>query len=145
MWWHTQDLVPQGRTVVPLLFASDKTHLPNLSGDKDAWPVYRWISNIRKDIRRESCKCAWVLVTVLPISLKNPKGGEIDRSWHRVIEHILKLITDHDIAGAGYEWDCSDGHVHQCYPVLAAWIADYPEHVILARIINGLCPICEIP
>ncbi|KAG0638243.1 hypothetical protein HOY80DRAFT_888220, partial [Tuber brumale] len=45
----------------------------------------------------------------------------------------------------GYKWDCADGQVHQCYLVLAAWIADYPEHVILARIINGLCPICKIP
>jgi len=35
--------------------------------------------------------------------------------------------------------------VRRCYPILAAWIADYQEHVILARIIKGLCPICEIP
>ena len=39
-WWETQDLVPSGGTVVPLLFASDKTHLTNFSGDKTAWLVY---------------------------------------------------------------------------------------------------------
>ncbi|KAG0641639.1 hypothetical protein HOY80DRAFT_1038808 [Tuber brumale] len=59
--------------------------------------------------------------------MTNPKGDESHRSWHGAIERILKPITDLNIAGA------------------AAWIVDYLEHVILARIINGLCPICEIP
>jgi len=55
-WWDTQDLVPRGGTVVPLLFASDKTHLTNFSGDKAAWPVYMSISNISKDFRRQGSK-----------------------------------------------------------------------------------------
>jgi len=38
-WWDTQELVPRDGTVVPLLFASDKTHLTNISGDKAAWPI----------------------------------------------------------------------------------------------------------
>ena len=103
------------------------------------------IGNISKDIRQQSSKRAWVLVALLPIPQKNPKDGEIHRSWHEAIERILKLIAELDIAGPGYEWGCADGQVRRCYPILAAWIADYPEHVTLARIINGLCPICEIP
>jgi len=144
-WWDTQDLVPRGATVVPLLFASDKTHLTNFSRVKAAWPVYISISNISKDFRRQGSKCAWVLVALLPIPQKNPKDGEIHRSWHEAIESILKPIAELDIASPGYEGDCPDGRVRRCYPILAAWIADYQEHVILARIITGLCPICKIP
>lgn len=144
-WWETQDLVPRGGTVVPLLFASDKTHLTNFSGDKAAWPVYMSIGNISKDLRRQGSKRAWVLVALMPIPPKHPKDGEIHRSWHGAIERILKPIAELDIAGPGYEWDCADGQVRRCYPILATWIADYQEHVILARIINGLCPVCEIP
>ena len=81
----------------------------------------------------------------MPIPPKHPKNGEIHRSWHGAIERILKPIAELDIAGPEYEWDCADGQVRRCYPILAAWIADYQEHVILARIINGLCPVCEIP
>jgi len=34
-----QNVVPEGGTVIPLLFGSDKTHLTNFSGDKAAWPL----------------------------------------------------------------------------------------------------------
>jgi len=102
-WWDTQDLVPRGGTVVPILFASDKTHLTNFSGDKASWPVYMSIGNISKDFRRQGSKRVWVLVAVLPIPQKNPKDGEIHRSWHEVIERILKPIAELDIAGPGNE------------------------------------------
>jgi len=131
--------------VVPLLFVSNKTHLTNFFGDKAAWLVYMSIGNISKDFRPQGSKRAWVLVALLPIPQKNPKDSEIHRSWHEAIERILEPIAELDIAGPGYEWDCADGKVRRCYLILAAWIADYQEHVILARIINGLCPICEIP
>ena len=102
------------------------------------------IGNIWKHLRRQGTECAWVLVALLPISPKQPKDGEINRSWQGAIERILKPIVELDIAGPGYEWDCADGQVRRSYPILAAWIADYQEHVILARIIDRLCPVCEI-
>jgi len=144
-WWDTQDLVPRDGIVVPLLFTSDKTHCTKMSGDNAAWPGYMSIGNITKDFRRKGSKRAWVLVALLPIPQKNLKDGEIHRSWHEAIGRIMKPIAELDIAGPGYEWDCADGKVRRCYPILAAWIADYQEHVIQARIINGLYPICEIP
>jgi len=45
-WWDTQDQLPAGATIVPVIFASDKTHLTNFSGDQHAWPLYRTIGNI---------------------------------------------------------------------------------------------------
>ena len=89
--------------MVPLLFASDKTHLTIISGDKAAWPGYMSIDNISKDFRRQGYKPAWVLVALLPIPQRNLKDGEIHRSWHESIEPILKPIAELNIAGPGYE------------------------------------------
>jgi len=91
--------------MVPLLFASDKTHLTNFSRDKAAWPVYMSIGNISKSFRRQGSKRAWVRVALLPIPPKNPKAGEIHLSWHEEIERILKPIAELDRAGPGYERD----------------------------------------
>jgi len=85
--------VPEGGTVVPLLFASDKAHLTNFSGDKALWPVYISISNISTDFGRQGSKHAWVRVALLPIAQKNPKDAEIYRSWHEASERILKPIA----------------------------------------------------
>jgi hypothetical protein len=49
-WWDTQDLLPAGTTIVPVICASDNTHLTNFLGDKHAWPLCLTIGNIQKDI-----------------------------------------------------------------------------------------------
>ena len=72
-WWETQNVIPEGGTVVPLLFGSDKTHLTNFSGDKAAWPLYMTLGNIKKEIRRQSSKRAWVLIALLPIPPKTSR------------------------------------------------------------------------
>ena len=38
-WWETQEQLPDGATILPVIFASDKTHLTNCSGDKSTWPL----------------------------------------------------------------------------------------------------------
>jgi len=47
-WWDTQDQLPTGAMIVPVICASDKTHLTNFSGDQHAWPLYLPIGNISK-------------------------------------------------------------------------------------------------
>jgi hypothetical protein len=65
-WWDTQNQLPAGVTIVPVICASDKTHLTNFSGDQHVWPLYHTIGNIRKDIRRTPKKRAWILVGLIP-------------------------------------------------------------------------------
>jgi len=43
--WDTQDQPPARVTIVPVICASDKTHLTNFSGDQHAWPLYLTIGN----------------------------------------------------------------------------------------------------
>jgi hypothetical protein len=128
---------------VPVLFGSDKTHLTDFTGDKSAWPLYMSIGNIRKDVRRTASRRAWILVAFIPIP---PKGAsDIHGSWHQAIATILKPLKDVNIAGPGFEWDCADGFTRNCYPLLAAWIGDYPELTMISKVVSGACPVCEIP
>jgi len=41
--------------------------------------------------------------------------------------------------------DCADEFQRQCYQLLAAWVGDYPEQVLVAPVIYGSCPMCDIP
>ena len=144
-WWETQNVIPEGGTVVPLLFGSDKTHLTNFSGDKAAWPLYMTLGNIKKEIRRQSSKRAWVLVALLPIPPKHPESGEIHMTWHTAVNKVLEPVKDVDLNGSGYFLDCADGKVRQCYPIVAAWNGDHMEYVVIVPMISGFCPVCEIP
>ncbi|PWW79306.1 hypothetical protein C7212DRAFT_138450, partial [Tuber magnatum] len=142
--WHTKDFVADGGTLVPHLLASDKTHLASCCGDKAAWPVDMSLGNITKDIRWQSSKSGWVQDAFLAIRAKGPQYCEIRRSWHGAGKRILKPIADLCICSSWYGRDCAYGQVHRYYLVLAVLIADYLKHVFLARLINGLCPVCAI-
>jgi hypothetical protein len=83
-WWDTQDQLPTGATIVPVVCASDKTHLTNFSGDQHAWPLYLKIGNIRKDIHCTPKQRAWILVWLIPCLPKDAKN--IDESWHSPVE-----------------------------------------------------------
>jgi hypothetical protein len=50
-----------------------------------------------------------------------------------------------DMTRPGFKWDCAYGFQRQCYPLLAAWVGDYPEQVIVPQVTYGSCPMCEIP
>ena len=93
-WWDTQDKVPEGGTIVLLLFGSDKTHLTNFSGDKAAWPLYMMLGNVKKEIRGESSKRTWVLLALLLVLPKDPGRGEIHTTWHMAINKVLEPIKD---------------------------------------------------
>jgi hypothetical protein len=142
-WWDTQDQLPAGATIVPVICASDKTHLTNFSGDQHAWPLYLTIGNIQKDIRRTPKKRAWILVGLIPCP---PKGAKnTDEAWHSAVGTVLSPLRNLDITGPGLKWNCADGFQRQCYPLLAAWVGDYPEQVLIAQVSYGSCPMCEIP
>ena len=80
-----------------------------------------------------------------PGPTKNPESGEIHKTWHTAIGKVFEPIREVDLDGPGYAWDFANGQVRRCYPIVAAWIADYMEYVVVARLIVGICPVWEIP
>jgi hypothetical protein len=142
-WWDTQNQLPARATIVPVIWASDKTHLTYFSGDQQDWPLYLTIGNIRKDIRRTPNKPFWFLVGLIPCPLKG--ANNIDEPWHSAVGTVLSHFRNLDITGPSLKWDSADGFQRQCYPLLAAWVGGYPEQVMIAPVSYAAWLMCEIP
>ena len=65
--------------------------------------------------------------------------------FHRAIDKVLRPLAEVDPQGIGHEFYCGDGNIHREFPVIAAWIADYPKYRTITGCTNMLCPVCEIP
>jgi len=112
---------------------SDKTHLTVLAGDKKAWPVYLSIGNLKSTICNKPSNHAWVLIGYIPIvkfeDHKDICGTLENRLFHQCLTIILKPLVNAGEAGVVLA-DSSGNHRH-CYPILAAYLADYPEQILL--------------
>jgi hypothetical protein len=105
-WWDTQDQLPAGATIVPVIRAFDKIHLNNLLGDQHSWPTYLKIGNIPKDIRCTPKKRAWLLVGLIPCPRKG--GKNTAEAWHSVVGTMLSPLQNCDITGPGLKLNCAD-------------------------------------
>ncbi|KAG0138782.1 hypothetical protein HOY82DRAFT_595293 [Tuber indicum] len=149
-WWETQDTLPDGATLVPIICGSDVTFLTNYSGDKKAWPIYMTIGNILSKTRNKASKHATVLLALLPV---HPKMlGVMARDAHHreinneILGDLMEAIFAPMVAlrDSGIEVECADRKVRLCFPRLAAWIADHLENITLHGIQQNQCTVCNI-
>lgn len=93
-WWQTQDKLPEGATIVPILIAKDKTQLTNHHGDLSLWPVYMTIGNLDRATRQSQKRPGLILVGSIPIV----KVGKEHRKhlqaqvYHFAMETIFKRM-----------------------------------------------------
>ncbi|KAJ3818812.1 hypothetical protein F5880DRAFT_1625872 [Lentinula raphanica] len=150
-WWQfTQDLLPRGSTVAPLIIATDKTQLTQFSGSKQAYPVYLTLGNIPKALRHQPSQQACVLLAYLPVD-KMPKDGlpkrELSSRYQRLFHEAMRLILAplREAGRKGVELVGGDGAVRRVHPILASYVADFPEQCLVTCSKYGTCPKCQVP
>ncbi|KAG8948908.1 hypothetical protein FRC03_000539 [Tulasnella sp. 419] len=147
-WWDIQDKLEEGATIVPIILSSDKTKLSVFSGDKVAWPVYLTIRNVPKGIRRRPSMHATILLGYIPTSKlecfsAKRRAEEGYKLFHWCMNHILAPLKE---AGQhGVEMVCTDGNIRLVHPILAAYVADYPEQCLIACCKENRCVRCRVP
>ncbi|QRV74481.1 hypothetical protein RhiJN_02495 [Ceratobasidium sp. AG-Ba] len=148
-WWRMQNILGKHATVVPIILGSDKTKLTVFSGNQQAWPVYLTIGNISTNIRRCPSERATLLIGYIPVSNLGNISNEQERSeahwqlFHACMESILEPLKV--LSRTGIDILCADGGVRRIFPILAAYIADYPEQATIACVRKSCCPVCWIP
>jgi hypothetical protein len=135
-------------TVIPVIISSDQTQLTQFR-NKNAYPVYLTIGNLPKHIRRKPSRQGQVLLGYLPTSklphIKNQASRRRARAnlFHACMRHILAPLEQ---AGQdGVIMVSGDGLTRLCFPILAVYVGDYPEQVLVTLVKTGKCAVCDVP
>ncbi|KAJ7939434.1 hypothetical protein B0H13DRAFT_2648517 [Mycena leptocephala] len=150
--WKQADMITQepnnhGCAFVPVVAGSDKTTVSVATGHQEYHPVYVSPGILTGPARRAHGN------GVLPAAfLAIPKTSKKHRTkpayqkfvrqmYHASLAHIFEplktYMTTPDVVR------CPDGHYRRVIFGLGPYIADYPEQVWLAAIVQNWCPKCE--
>ncbi|KAJ3562007.1 hypothetical protein NP233_g9840 [Leucocoprinus birnbaumii] len=152
-WWNTQKTVERETgqkecTIVPVMISSDKTQLTTFR-NKVAYPVYLTIENLPKHVRRKPSRQAQILLAYLPTTKLEHITNQASRRrttinvFHACLKFILQPLES---AGRkGVFMMSGDGLIRKCFPILAVYIGDYPEQVLVTLVKTGECPVCKAP
>lgn len=116
--------------------------------NKTAYPVYLTIGNLPKEIRRKPSHGGYILLGYLPtsslkhITNKSARRRTLANLFHacmsRIVEPLEKAGMDGMTVVSG------DGVVRRGHPILAIYVGDYPEQVLVTCVKTGTCPSCPV-
>ncbi|KAI0349050.1 hypothetical protein OH77DRAFT_1499678 [Trametes cingulata] len=141
-----EDPACRGAMLTGVVLGADKTTVSVATGNQEFHPVYMSLGNIHDDMRRAHRDA------VIPLAFLAIPKGEREASddhefrlfkkqlYHFALARILEplrpaMTTPHVLR-------CPDGHYRRAIFELGPFIADYPEQVYLAGVVQGWCPKC---
>ncbi|KAJ6472154.1 hypothetical protein C8R47DRAFT_1296895 [Mycena vitilis] len=147
--WRQADLISadpstHGAMFVPVVAGSDKTTVSVMTGHQEYHPVYQ-SPGVLTGVARRAHGHGLLPVAFLPIpktTKRHRKSKEYQRfvrqMYHaclaRVFQPLKAGMTTPEIV------KCPDGHLRRVVYGLGPYIADYPEQVWLASVVQNWCP-----
>ncbi|KAJ6561586.1 hypothetical protein B0H10DRAFT_2169275 [Mycena sp. CBHHK59/15] len=132
--WQQADIIVEdpathGATFIPIILGSDKTTVSIAMGQNEYYPLYMSNSLVFNADRENQ---------------DSPEFRTFHRNlFHGSLRHILQSLkpgmTMPEVTLFG------DGHYRRVIYSLGPYIADYPEQVLLACVVQGWCPRCTAP
>ncbi|KAG1882344.1 hypothetical protein F4604DRAFT_1921484 [Suillus subluteus] len=144
--WDMQVAIPSGVTLLGTILSSDKTNITALTGDHIAHPLLISLANIHMNIWLKSSSSSFVLTTLLPVPKfvhkKQMKGVLEDRLIHQCLDIILEPLKQ--AARHGVMLSDPIGKSCYCFTLLASYIADTPEAMMLATVGGKTLPVTMV-
>ncbi|KAF6752471.1 hypothetical protein DFP72DRAFT_991074 [Ephemerocybe angulata] len=143
---YEADKSTRGATYVSIVLGADKTTVSVGTGDTEYHPLYLTIGNVHNNVRRGH-RSAVVPIAFLAIP-KGDRQHDNDADFRRfksqlyhssiaaIFETVKKYMTTPVLRR------CPDGHFRRIIFDFGAFIADYPEQVMLAGVVQNWCCRC---
>ncbi|KAG9223441.1 hypothetical protein PLEOSDRAFT_154734 [Pleurotus ostreatus PC15] len=150
--WKQSDIIAKdprthGCMFIPVIAGSDKTTVSVATGHQEFHPVYQSPGVFTNEARRAH-GMGVVPTTFLPIpkTSQRHRKTKVFKQFCRQLYHSCLAKTFAPLQHGMTVPEiirCADGHYRRAIYGLGPYIADYPEQVWLAAIVQGWCPKCD--
>ncbi|KAJ7712748.1 hypothetical protein DFH07DRAFT_872806 [Mycena maculata] len=138
--WRQADPTTHGSTFVPVILGSDKTTVSVATGQNEYYPLYTSNGLVFNGVRRAHHN-AVTLFGFLAIPKRSTEFRTFRRNlFHGSLRHILQSLKQGMTVPEVTLF--ADGHYRRVIYGLGPYIADYPEQVLLACVVQGWCAKC---
>ncbi|KAJ7723744.1 hypothetical protein DFH07DRAFT_759380 [Mycena maculata] len=143
---YADDPTTAGAMYTPIFFGSDKTTVSVATGDVEYHPAYISLGNPRNNMRRAHRNAVMPFAFLaIPKSDRKYDNDPAFRKFKRQLYHAsLSAILSTLKPGMTKPVvrRCPDGHFRRIIYDFGPFIADYPEQVMLAGIVQNWCAKC---
>ncbi|KAJ6620203.1 hypothetical protein B0H10DRAFT_2163625 [Mycena sp. CBHHK59/15] len=152
--WRQADIIVEdpathGSTFVPIILGSDKTTVSVATGQNEYYPLYMSNGLVYNGVRRAHRNTVTLIgFLVIPKTDRENQDSTEFRTFrcnlfHGSLRYILQSLkpgmTEPEVTLF------ADGHYRRVIYGLGPYIADYPEQVLLACVVQGWCARCTAP